>query len=460
MVARCSADEEKGMPNQAAELGTSVKAVARRTSYLALLFAISCALCACGQRMIDEISIKPLADISQPDTRVDLEKLLLALEVQLEKQGSARKPPITDAELERLAPAMPCPIPTMLEQIYRWHNGMDRLLPGYELLSLDETLKELRGIRQTERTVGVPASLAWPKTYLPILRFDSQEYIALDCARKDGGALLHNMNESSDWDARYRGLGHLLVVTLTAYESGAYRFRRWYLDENPIKLSKAYRQHAIPSELAGYDENWQRLARPLKDGDRYSFQGALAWVPHRPDERYIPILQERLRDADSEVVMHAASMLGTLRAQAAQADLVSVLTSRSDSVRNLAAHALADLDHLDQGHTVDALLKLLEDDSDLVRISAIEALATARSSRAVGPLLELLPTSRPGIQQSIVSTLGELRDPKALDALRDLRLKVAAMDLDKPDRGGTRGSDPPPSRLLAGIDEAIRAIGG
>lgn len=448
------------MPIQDSELGTAVKAVARSTSYLAFLVAIFFALCACGQRMIDGSSVKPLADTSQPDSRVDLEQLLPAIEVQLEKQGSARKPPITDAELQRLAQAMPCPIPTMLEQIYRWHNGVDRLLPGYDLLSLDETLNELRGIRQTELAVGVPASLAWPKTYLPILRFDSQEYIALDCARKDGGALLHNMSESSDWDARYRGLGHLLVVTLTAYESGAYRSRRWYLDENPIELSKAYRQHALPSELAGYEENWKLLARPLKDGDRQSFQSALAWVPHRPDERYIPILQGRLRDEDSEVVMHAASMLGTLRAQVAQEDLVGLLTSRSDGVRNFAAHSLACLDHLDQGTTVDALLKLLEDDSDLVRISAIEALATARSSRAVGPLLELLPTSRPGIQQSIVSTLGELRDPRALDALRHLRLNVAAMDQDKPDRGGVRGSDPPPSRLLAGIDEAIRAIGG
>jgi hypothetical protein len=79
---------------------------------------------------------------------------------------------------------------------------------------------------------------------------------------------------------------------------------------------------------------------------------------------------------------------------------------------------------------------------------------------AVTPLLDLLPTSRPGIQLRIVVALGVAGDTVALAPLRTLLAQVATQDLNQPWRGGTRGADPAPKQLLDTIDEAIRRLDG
>lgn len=125
----------------------------------------------------------------------------------------------------------------------------------------------------------------WPPNYLPILELDGKEYLALDCAGLDGGAIRHNMNEDPTLDAYYRGLGHFLRVTLTAYESGAYRKRRGYLQDDPIGTALAFRHHAEPSELAALEGNWQRINTVLEKAARMELHLAITWVQLFPDER-------------------------------------------------------------------------------------------------------------------------------------------------------------------------------
>lgn len=413
----------------------------------------------CGRGgVIPPDQIKPLVDVSQPDTKLDLPQVLAKLDIEMSKQGIAARPGIPEAELARLTLALPCPLPTQLQGVYRWHDGIPSFIPYHDFLSLEDMVDEYRQIRRMESDVGIPEGQGFRRTYLPLLRFDAKEQIVLDCADDGRAPLIDYFNESPTYDVRYRGIGHFLSVTLSAYETGAYRIRRGRFDVNPIELSRAYRLHAVASEIAWTEANYSLLQEPLRNGTAETFEHARSWIEHRPDERYIPILRSRLHDADPQVVSRAAFSLGQMQAQDAQEDLADLLAHPSADVRNFAAASLSELDRIDPGPTLDLLVKLLDDGNDMVRISAIEALATTRSSRAVGPLLVLLPKVRPGIQQYIVAALGMIRDPTALDALRELRERVAAQDRGQPDRGGTRGSDPPPSRQLAGIDEAIHSI--
>jgi hypothetical protein len=413
----------------------------------------------CGRAsFIPPDQIKPLADVSQPDTRLDLPQVLARLDLQLTRHSVAARPGISESDLGRLRKSLPCPLPPLLERLYRWHDGVASLIPYYDFLPLADMVEEYRQIRKIEIDVGIPEGEGFKRTYLPILRFDGQEQIVVDCADERRAPLIDYFNESPSYDVRYRGIGHFLSVTLSAYEAGAYRMRRGHRDVDPVALSRAYRINAVPSEIAWSDANYALLQEPLRNGAADAFEQARGWIEHRPDGRYITILRTRVHDADPQVASRAAFSLGQMRAQEAQEDLASLLAHPSAEVRNFAAAALSELDRISPGPTIDLLVKLLDDRNDMVRISAIEALATARSPGAVGPLLELLPQVRPGIQQYIVDALGSIRDPAALDALRALRASVAAQDRGQPDRGGTRGSDPPPSRLLVGIDAAIQAI--
>lgn len=406
---------------------------------------------------ISREQVKPLVDLSQPDTKVDLPRILAKLDIELGKQGVAARPGISELDLARLTQSLPCALPVLLEDLYRWHDGIPSLIPYHDFLPLADMIDEYREIRRSESDVGLPEGQGFKRSYLPILRFDGKEQIVIDCADGQRAPLIDYFNESPTYDARYRGIGHFLSVTLSAYETGAYRFRRGQIAVNPRGLARAYRTNAVESELAWTDANYTLLQTPLRSGAGEAFSNALDWTAYRPDERYIPILQARLHDADPLVVSRAAFSLGQFQAQEAQDDLAGLLAHSSADVRNFAAGALSKLDSVSAG-TRDLLIELLADGNDMVRISAIEALASAGSSDSVGQLLELLPRVRPGIQQYVVYALGEIRDPAALTALRDLRVTIAAQNHGQPDRGGTRGSDPPPSRLLAGIDEAIRLI--
>lgn len=432
----------------------------RPIAQVLVLLVISVCLSGCDDASVPDLDpMAPAVDVALPDSPIDLSTLLPTLERQLLDHGATLHPPLGDAALERLQKSLPCRLPHLLAQIYRWHDGVDRIVPAYDLLPLAQVVEDYHAIQAMERDIGVPESAGWPKTYLPILRMDAQEYIALDCTAPDQGALLHNFNEDPRWDARYRGLGHFLRVTSSAYELGAYRLRDGDLDEWPLRYAQAFRAHAHPQELTALEAHWSKVSDALAHGSSAGLRLAVTWATMFPHERYVAVLVRRLSDRNPAVVAIAAFALGELRAQDAEPALAIQLSHPSGEVRNFAAGALARLERIDpQSGTVGTLIALLDDPDELVRLSAIEALATARSSTAVAPLVAVLAHSRPGIQLQVVHTLGELRDRSALAALRQLRAQLAAQS-PLPDRGGTRGSDPPPQRLLAAVDDALRKIG-
>jgi hypothetical protein len=344
--------------------------------------------------------------------------------------------------------------------MYLWHDGSRDLLPFYEWLSLQDLVAEYRQIGSTLRSVGTLAAEAWPTHDLPLFRLDGAEYIALDCSSQDHAPLFHAVIEEGSRVPKYRGIGHLLAVTRTAYRTDAYRRRRGRADLHPPRELAAFAEHALPSELSAMEANWLDLERAIRSARGPYFQVCASTLAHIPDQRAVTPLMDRLDDGDPMVVATAAFALGTIRAESALADLTRLLDHPAAEVRNFAAHAMWQFDRIDSEATVDGLVSLLDDSSEMVVVSAVQALGTARSRVAVDPLLDLLRTSRPGIQQYVVATMAEIGDVSALPALRELRSQVASRDLTLPDRGGTRGSDPPPARLLANVDEAIKRLEG
>lgn len=405
--------------------------------------------------------LKETIDVSQPDERINLAEVFAGLDKSFSALGVQTNPPLEDTDIARLEKELPCRIPPLLKELYKWHDGIQSFLPYCDFLSLAEMVKRYHFIKQIDREVGASDGEGWPVHFLPILEFDGRTHIALDCALPERNPLYYYFVEDGIPHPRYRGIGHLLAVTLTAYETGAYHKRHDILDVRPIGEMQALRTYSTASELQAMEENWVILEKALTHLRGQEFRSIMSWIAHKvPDERMVPLLRQRLHDADPDTVAGAAFALGQLQAQAALPDLTDLLSHPASKVRNFAGGALSELDSIDSEITIDRLIALLDDRDDLVRISAIEALGRAKSPRPVPHLIKRLPKSRPGIQEYIVRTLAYLGDKSALPALRELQTAVSRMNLNEPNRGGSRGSDPPPVRLKAGVDWAISQLGG
>ncbi|HEY8027257.1 MAG TPA: HEAT repeat domain-containing protein [Burkholderiaceae bacterium] len=427
-----------------------------------VMFATLLGLAACKddeKNAMEYPVFKSTVDINLPDTTVKLPELFSKLDNEFSRNGINAGPPLSDREIDRLEQQLPCRLPPMLKEIYRWHDGIPSFIPFYDLLPLAEVVEQYRVIRKIDRDVGFSEGEGWPSYFLPILEFDGKQYIALDCRVSNRAPLFSYFVEDGTPMPSYRGVGHMLSVTLAAYETGAYYRKFENMESNPIEEMRVFRKYALDSELHAMESNWLVMENSLRSAKGQAFSSLTENVKRVADERAIPILREMLHDDDSERVARAAFALGQLQAQAARPDLIALLSNKSANVRNFAASALSELPLPNTESETDALLTLLNDSDDLVRISAIEALGNTKTLRAIPALVDLMQHSRRGIQIYVVIALGRINDKAALPALTEIRAKVQEMELDSATRAGTRGSDPSQAQFRAQVDAAIKQLG-
>lgn len=115
--------------------------------------------------------LKQRVDISQPDETIDFEKAFVSLDRQFNKLGIKNNPPLTEADIAKLEKELPCRLPDSLKAVYKWHNGIESLLPSYEFLSLAEMVKEYHNIMQMNKEYGFLSEgekKGWSGYFLPI----------------------------------------------------------------------------------------------------------------------------------------------------------------------------------------------------------------------------------------------------------------------------------------------------
>jgi len=152
-------------------------------------------------------------------------------------------------------------------------------------------------------------------------------------------------------------------------------------------------------------------------------------------------LARQLRSTDADIRWQAANALFRLRAPMAGAvpALIEALADRNPLLRASCARALG---LSKEARAVDALVKLLGDRDEQVQVNAIRALAMSGDDRAVEPLISsgerllkqcqqelTAENARPpqiNLLLEIATTLGALKDERALPFLRRLRVLTGA----------------------------------
>ena len=204
--------------------------------------------------------------------------------------------------------------------------------------------------------------------------------------------------------------------------------------------------------LAVAQQDWDRavslgsvalapLVAALRDNDSGVRQQAAVALGRLGDPRALAPLVAALRDNDSGVRQQAAAALGWLGDPRAVKPLVAALEDNKYWVRQQAAAALG---RLGDPRAVKPLVAALEDNKYWVRQRAAAALvslgwqpvdetqlallavaqqnwdrAVSLGSVALAPLVAALRDNDSGVRQQAAAALGRLRDPRAVEALRN-----------------------------------------
>lgn len=152
------------------------------------------------------------------------------------------------------------------------------------------------------------------------------------------------------------------------------------------------------------DETLEALAEILRAEDAAARSAAMSLLA-RLGARALPVLIPRLADAEADVRIFTANVLGELGHQAATEPLLSALTDPHENVRYAAAEALG---KLKDRRATPALLRAVEED-EWVRFAAIEALGEIADPRAIEPLTALLH-SEPWLRLPAIEALGQMGD--------------------------------------------------
>ena len=127
----------------------------------------------------------------------------------------------------------------------------------------------------------------------------------------------------------------------------------------------------------------------------------------------VPALLKEVKSADKVQREHVIAALGSLRAKEAIVPIAQVLGDKSLGRRYVAAWALGEIG---EASGIPALLSALNDDDAEVRKYATRALIKLNQS-AVEPLIAYLPTAPALGGGGAIRALGDIADPRALNAL-------------------------------------------
>ncbi len=135
---------------------------------------------------------------------------------------------------------------------------------------------------------------------------------------------------------------------------------------------------------------------------------------------HIQSLVKRLDHPDSSVRQKSAWVLAELEASGAVGPLMQALADEDPAVRGVVAWALGEIK---EPSAIQALSRSLDEDPDpLVREMAARSLGEMEHPMSFLPLLPALQDSNLGVRRAAVWALGDLRDLRAISVLSDILL--------------------------------------
>jgi cell wall assembly regulator SMI1 len=165
-----------------------------------------------------------------PDMIAKLDLILAHLRRLGRPSADLLQPPLTLAQIERLATRLPFALTTEVETLYQWHNGtraqtgddLDDLhfFPGFYFLSLEEAL---------ETYVEREDADQWRKGWLPIFANGAGDFYVVPCKRKKVSStpIIGFLHGEPDQIAEYESLEAMIQTLEACFREGVF-----YVDDD------------------------------------------------------------------------------------------------------------------------------------------------------------------------------------------------------------------------------------
>jgi HEAT repeats len=364
------------------------------------------------------------------------------------------EPPISDTDYRYLAGKLPFEIPTAIENIYKWHDGIERFIPNYDFMSLSGAVAEY------ERLIALREEFQdesfFNDSFLPIFWTD-KSYLIVDCDPNYEESIYYLSFESRDLPEVYETTEQMLRIIVDAYLSRAYYIEDGSLTKNSVLLKKIESKYLSSERLNERESKWNKICDELhelekqeqlnRDGageeayaevfgySQTDFQKSILvnrlYMSY--DERAIGYLTEFLNDSNPEIVSNAAYGLGELRAREKLPELLKLLDHPDRSVRSLATCAIGNIALSEDEILIQPLLQLLisEDsiETNIVQVNTAEALGKLTNPKAIAKLIDFLIVSLPDkeskVTPHVISALSRMGDIGVVEKLEQRKIKAS-----------------------------------
>jgi len=347
---------------------------------------------------------------------------------------------------------LPCKVPLDLQKIYRWHNGIELLLPNRDFFTFNDFKKSYSVTKK--RAIDSNSSM--------VFVFASKyEYrgLAYSCEKQglfEYSAYAHSKSRKDFYD-----FNHFLKIAAEAYKSGAFYDDIDEVNVNLKKFLKIYKRYLSRSDKHRY----KLLIKYLKDRAKSYLHSSreikialLNEISKTYDSNLVKSVKIYLKDDDKAIVAKAIETLGNVGNKSIVPELIKYLKSKDIQFRDFTLLALAKIvDKQDVG-LLEYIMPMINDKSILVRISAYNVLAKIEDKKSLIKARELFITEKPVVKLAIIKLMANIGDKYDLDLLGKYLKEVRKMDYSKKDFNTTRGSSPHPKILEYEILKAIKAI--
>lgn len=395
-------------------------------------------------------SYKGLSNITPNQTKYTLANSMKDLDDYLQNSKIKRfigKP--LNGNIEQLY--LPCKIPNDLKTIYRWHNGIELLVPNRDLFRYKD-MQTIYSNYKDKSTTG---------NNFVIIVASKNAYRGLAYNCKNSGIYEYAPNTKTVPHKEFYNIKHFLKITSQAYKQKAF-----YDDFDTIKIDlkkffKIYREY-----LSSKDKHRYKSLVNYLNKKSYEYQNAtkelklqlLEEIAKTYDSNLTKATQLYLKDSDSKVVSKAILTLGDIGNKSSLPSLINFLHSKTQQYRDFALLSIAKIVNSKDKSLLNYIYPMLDDKSILVRLSAYKVIEKIASKNSLIIIREHFNKAKPAIKLAIIKIFAKIGGDKEFKLLKSYLNDVNKMNFSTKIKDLARGDAPHPKILHYEIVRALAEI--
>lgn len=348
---------------------------------------------------------------------------------------------------------LPCSIPKDLEAIYKWHDGIELLVPNRDMFRYEDAQKSY---------ISFKDKLAKNSSSNMVFIFASKyEYRGLAFNCNKSGIYEYAIDAKGEPRKEFYNINHFLKITAEAYKQKAFFDDFDTINIDLKKFFKIYRNYLSNSDKHRYRSLIGYLNKKANDyinAPKNLKIELLKEIAKTYDPALATSVKRYLKDSNKEVVSKAIYALGNVGSKSSLPTLIKLLKSKSLQDRDFTLLSIAKIvDSKDEG-LLEYIYPMLDDKSILVRLSAYKVIEKIGSKNSLIILRKYFINEKPSIKLAIIKIFSKLGGEKEFKLLQNYLKDVNKMDFSGQIKATSRGAKPHPKILQYEIVRAVTQI--